>query len=167
MEIRAGLCQLVSQGNGSYRYLDWGWNNGSVYMSNDSNRLGTYWLLRNSESESGSWILEKPSLVGYLTGLPAGSGDYLVTRMENPQWYPNPKPYIAISNDITWVPWSAETYGSAPGCFNFRRDGYLNGNPGDTTTWGSQVSLASHPDMYDTSWKLLYGERLPPGLIIA
>lgn len=46
MDLKSGLCQMVSQGAGSYKFLDGGANNGSAYMSNDSKKRGTFWLVR-------------------------------------------------------------------------------------------------------------------------
>ncbi|HRI93734.1 MAG TPA: hypothetical protein PLS93_19085 [Accumulibacter sp.] len=159
MELKSGLCQMVSQGAGSYKFLDGGASNGSAYMSNDSKKRGTFWLVRPQIHEgfpTGIWMFEQPSPEGQLSDSISGSGVYLVTRMESFDWYPNPQPYIAMGDDVANAHWMAETYNSAPGCFNFRSQGYLNGNPGDSTPWRYQVSLGSYGNAGETSWKIIY-----------
>lgn len=157
MELKNGLCQLINQGTGSYKYLN-GASNSTLYMSNDSTYRGTFWLARPVQEgyPAAGWIFERPSEEGELNDSIAGSGIYLLTYMESLQWYPNPQPYVWMGPEVENAAWIADTFNAAPGCFNFRREAYLNGNPADNCPYRYQVSLWTWANSGTDSWQVLY-----------
>lgn len=180
METKSRLCQLVSQGEGSYKYLDNGANRsyGQVHMSNDKNWRGTYWLVRHPKGDgypyNQSFMFEQPAAEGELNNSISGSGIYLMVKWENQDYYPNPQPYIAMASEPPPTEW---LYIPAypPGCVSFYHNGaacYLYGNPDDKCPWRYQVSLnpnqynhPTQPQLSPSAWTIVYTDGKETGIV--